>query len=317
MLIIGHRDITELKISPEKIYQWVCETIKNKDQTILPPKCCLRPDAHRFFTTMPSIITYENCMGVKIITRQPDNEVGPSLSSQILLYDLDSGKLLAIMDGSYITAMRTGAIAAHTVSIFARPDFSNIGLVGLGVTGTATMDMLATIFKDRELTVHLLRHKNQEASFIERYKRYQNIHFVCHNLVPEMFQKCEVIISCVTYIDKDFASTDVYQEGCLVVPVHSWGFMGCDTVFDKVFVDDIGHTKHFKNFNEFKSVCEVSEVVRGIKPGRENKKERILVYNVGVSIHDIYFAKQIFKIISATRNVELDAPLIKNWLINL
>lgn len=48
----------------------------------------------------------------------------------------------------------------------------------------------------------------------------------------------------------------------------------------------------FQNFKQFKSVCEVSEVVQGIKPGRESEKERILVYNVGLSIHDIAFAKK-------------------------
>lgn len=306
-----------MNIPLEKYYEWVCTTIANKDKTILPPKCCMRPDAHRFFTTMPSIIPYENCVGVKIITRQPNKESGPSLTSQIYLYDLESGEMLAIMDGSFITAMRTGAIATHTVHTFANPDFSNIGMVGLGVTGIATMDMLAVVFRDKKLTVHLLRHKGQEIPFMERYKKYGNITFQCHDSAPEMFRGCEVVISCVTFIDEDYASPDTYQAGCLVVPVHAWGFVGCDTTFDKVFVDDIGHTEHFQNFKQFKSVCEVSEVVQGIKPGRESEKERILVYNVGLSIHDIAFAKKIYDMLPPDVGGQLDAPTEKNWISKL
>lgn len=58
----------------------------------------------------------------------------------------------------------------------------------------------------------------------------------------------EVIISCVTFADKNFAGGNVYQSGCVVIPVHSRGFQNCDTCFDQVFADDIESIRNFKFF---------------------------------------------------------------------
>lgn len=51
----------------------------------------------------------------------------------------------------------------------------------------------------------------------------------------------------------------------------------------------------FKNCDQFKYIAEVRDVVGGNAVGRENDKERILVYNIGVSMHDINFATRIYK----------------------
>ena len=67
---------------------------------------------------------------------------------------------------------------------------------------------------------------------------------------------------------------------------------------DKVFADDTGHVDHFKNFDKFRYYAEVSDVVNGRSVGRENDKERILAYNIGVSIHDINYAAHIYQMIS-------------------
>lgn len=79
-----------------------------------------------------------------------------------------------------------------------------------------------------------------------------------------------------------------------MVPIHTLGFTNCDLFFDKVFADDYGHVRHFKNFNQFKKFGEVCDVVNGKIPGRENNKERILAYNIGISVHDVNFAQHIY-----------------------
>ena len=101
----------------------------------------------------------------------------------------------------------------------------------------------------------------------------------------------------------------------MVIPVHTLGFTNCDLFFDKVFADDYGHVKHFKYFDKFKSFAEVSDVVNGIKPGRENDEERILVYNIGIALHDIYYAGQIYgKMENSATEVEFLPPTERFWL---
>ena len=102
----------------------------------------------------------------------------------------------------------------------------------------------------------------------------------------------DVIISSVTYSKDCFCADEFFKKGCLVVPVHTRGFQNCDLFFDKVFADDYEHVKHFQYFNSFREFGEISEIIAGKKSGRDNDKQRILVYNIGIAIHDIYFAKK-------------------------
>lgn len=132
-----------------------------------------------------------------------------------------------------------------------------------------------------------------------------------------MVRGSDVIISCVTYAPNDFCSDDAFDEGVLVVPVHTLGFTNCDFFFDKVFADDTGHVCHFKNFDKFRSFAEVSDVVNGVKPGRENDKERILAYNIGISLHDINFAAHIYEMLKDRKDIseiEMKTPSDKYWI---
>jgi ornithine cyclodeaminase/alanine dehydrogenase len=75
-----------------------------------------------------------------------------------------------------------------------------------------------------------------------------------------------------------------------------------------VFADDTGHVDHFKNFSKFKYYAELSNVISGRAAGRENDKERILAYNIGVSIHDIYYAAHIYQMMKHSPEIFNDLP---------
>ncbi|MFN2490697.1 MAG: ornithine cyclodeaminase family protein [Actinomycetota bacterium] len=72
-------------------------------------------------------------LGVKVLARFPQNPPGANLGSLLLLFDDDNGFPLAIMDGVYVTAVRTGAGAALATEALARSSATSIGLVGTGV----------------------------------------------------------------------------------------------------------------------------------------------------------------------------------------
>lgn len=256
--------------------------------------------------------------GVKVVTRYPDRV--PSLESCILLMDATTGEFLALMDGTWITAMRTGAVAAHSVMLFAKKNFSVIGMMGLGNTSRAALLVLAEQIGDRKITVKLLKYKGQEKSFAERFSGYKNLKFVYADTAEEMVHGSDVVISGATYLLEDVCSDECFDKGVLVVPIHTLGFTNCDLFFDKVFADDLGHVHHFKNFNKFKQFAEVSDVVNGIKPGRESDSERIVAYNIGISIHDVAFASAIYEmmqqkgILDSLPDADLKIPSEKFWV---
>lgn len=261
---------------------------------------------------MPVYLFPDKRFGVKIVSRFPERK--PSLQSDILLYDSQSGELLAFMDGSWITAMRTGAVAALSISYLQKKNAKNYAFIGLGNTARATLLCLLEFVKG-PLQVSLLAHKDQADSFIDRFKDYPNISFTVYSDVQQMIADSDVIISSVTVAHELFAPDECFKPGVLVVPIHTRGFQNCDLFFDKVFADDVKHVCGFKYFNQFKKFDEFAHVLLGENPGRESEQERILVYNIGIALHDIYFASKIYDKLSADgQTLDLNMTTDKFWV---
>ena len=312
MKIITHDDILQLKISPEQCYQWTIKMIREKKLTILPPKISMKPHDGVFWNIMPSIIS-SRWGGVKIVNRYPENI--PSLNSKILLFDVQTGKFEALIDANWITAMRTGAVAAHSIMLFAKGNYSCIGMLGLGNTARTTLMTLSAVQPCKSFLVKLLKYKGQEALFAKYFAHISNIKFAFVDTFEEVIKDSDVVISAATYLPDDICQDEQFDEGVLVVPIHTLGFTNCDLFFDKVFADDYNHVCHFKNFDKFHSFAEVSDVVSQQARGRENDKERIIVYNIGISIHDINFAANIYQLIDEnTKNIDFHEPLEKFWV---
>lgn len=315
---ITFEDVQKLNIAPETCYQWVSEMIAAKKDAILPAKISMKPSEGVFCNVMPCIISHSamgHVGGVKIVTRYPERK--PSLDSKLLLFDADSGEFLALMDADWITAMRTGAVAAHSVMLFGKKNFSEIGMMGLGNTARATLLALAGLIPDREVKIRLLKYKGQEESFAQRFSKYSNFEFINVEDSNALVKGTDVVISAVTYLGRDICTDDCFDEGVLVVPIHTRGFSNCDLFFDKVYADDYAHVHHFKNFDKFKSFAEVCDVINGDAVGRENERERILVYNIGVSMHDINFAAHIYQMLKDRTDlpdINMKEPTEKFWI---
>lgn len=105
-----------------------------------------------------------------------------------------------------------------------------------------------------------------------------------------------------------------------MIPVHLRGFQNCDLFFDKVYGDDRGQVQGFQYFPQFRFFAETSEVLSGEKPGREHANERILSYNVGMSLHDVYAAMQIYRLLESAGNdcmsIDKLSPQNRYWLLN-
>lgn len=313
MKIITHQDILNLNITPGEAYDWSEFVIKNKNTAILPPKISIKPDTMEgvFCNVMPCY--FGDFGGVKMVTRYPDR--APSLDSQLMLLDTKTGVTKALIDANFITALRTGAVCVHSLLQFAVKDFSTIGMMGLGNVARATAIILFDKVKDRKLTVKLLKFNDEHQLFADRFNDCENVEFQFCDTAEEVVDGSDVVISAVTYAGQNLCEDKYFKPGVVVIPVHTLGFTNCDLFFDKVFADDYGHVKHFKYFDKFKSFAEVSDVVNGIKPGRENDEERILVYNIGIALHDIYYAGQIYgKMENSATEVEFLPPTERFWL---
>ncbi|MBT8904960.1 hypothetical protein ACXO19_07935 [Lactobacillus delbrueckii subsp. bulgaricus] len=137
---------------------------------------------------------------------------------------------------------------------------------------------------------------NQEKRFAKKFEWAKSVTFEFCDDYESVIKGSDVVVSAVTKITKNFASDEFFKEGVTIVPICTMGFQNCDLFFDKVFTDEIEQIRGFKYFDKFRSLANVTDVLNGIKAGRTNDDERILVYNYGIAIYDLYFAMQLSKV---------------------
>lgn len=289
---ITDEQIQSLQISPQECVEWAKMAFLAKKGSLLPHKSCMRPTADSFFTAMPCCIPSLGYAGVKVISRIPGNE--PSLKSTISLCDTKTGDLRALLDGRWITSMRTGATATLAAKLFAS-DFSSaiFGLVGMGDVARSLLKCLLSVC-DRSVDVWLLEYKGRATAFANEFKCFRNARFHVATTRRELIDSTTVLFSCVTVMNEQFLPPSCYPPGYTCIPVHTKGFQDCDSVFDRVFGDDLEHVRCFDHFSDFRFFAEIGEVLSGHMPGRLSSQERILSYNVGIALLDVWFASRIY-----------------------
>lgn len=294
-------------------FKWIDYALENKSHFIMPAKTRIGQDNGDYYACMPCLFKDDNLVCAKMIGRHllKEGEQRSVMMSDMLLYEGDTGVLKAVMDVEYITTLRTGAAAAHSAIMYAKKDFKTVGLLGLGNIMFACMEVLMSQIGDREVTFKLYKYNNHEQRFMERFSKYENIKFELCDTYEETIKDSDLIISAVTRATENFASDDCYKEGCTIIPIMTLGFQNCDLFFDKVYTDEIEQIRGFKYFNEFKSIANHTDVMHGDFVGRENDKERILVYNYGLAIHDLYFASK-FYANSLDKEVEIEYNYCKD-----
>lgn len=320
MKIISHQIIKSLNIRPKTCVEWIYESFAQKGESQLPAKISVHPADYDFFTSMPCLLNQKDdslhrYFGVKEVHRIEG--AVPSLGSDMMLYDANTGGLLALVDCDWITTMRTGAVAAVSARALRRDGADKYGFVGLGNTARATLLCVLEAEPDKHFYVQLLRYKNQAELFVERFKEYSNVTFEVVDSINCMARSVDVFISCVTSANGLLVEDEkMFQPGVTVIPVHMRGLQNCDITFDRVFGDDTNHVKGFKYFSQFNDYNEIGEVLSGRDPGRRSQEQRLIDYNYGLALHDVVFASKIYEMISemGITNIEIVKETNKFWV---
>jgi len=291
--IITDEQVVALGINPAQCVEWVVKSFKSKSAADMPPKISVHPFEDSFYTAMPCYHPEIGRVGVKVISRVPGSV--PSLKSKMMLFDAKTGYMLALVDTNWITAMRTGAVAALAAKTFVNNfDHASFGMVGLGVMGQATLECLLSICKETP-EIWLMRYKDHADKIQEKYS---DVKFRIAEDRQQLVDRTDLLFSCVTVMHDQFLPESAYPKGYTLVPVHVRGFQDCDLTFDKIFGDDTGHMCNWKNFKSYRQFAELSDVLLGNVAGRTSHEERIISYNYGLALHDLWYVSKIHDIIT-------------------
>jgi alanine dehydrogenase len=112
-------------------------------------------EGRSFFGIMPASLGEPRAVGTKLVTVFPSNhEKGlPSHLATIVLLDPDSGGLLGLLDGRYITEARTAAVSAVSADVLALPGAGTLAIIGSGVQARSHLEALASVRRLSEVRV--------------------------------------------------------------------------------------------------------------------------------------------------------------------
>lgn len=300
MRIIENHEIEALGISPATCVQWAEEALKIKYVSNMPPKTAIHmPGSLDFFMTMPCLLPPEyGRFGCKNASRFSVSH--PSVKSYMMLCDSNNGDFLALINCDWITSWRTGATAALAILTYRKSDAKVYSFMGLGCAGRAALECFLDSTATEYKIVRLLKYKDHAEKVIEQLAvKYPTAKFEISDSINQLVEDADVVVSAITQAPGLLVDDiNLFKQGVLLVPIHTRGFQNCDRVFDKIFGDDTGQISGFQYFKEFRSFNEFSRVLLGDVPGRENDNERIIAYNIGLGLHDVYYAAQIERLMS-------------------
>jgi ornithine cyclodeaminase len=149
MLILARDDVERL-LDLDRLIDAVADAMVevSAGTVSMPPRVAASVDKPEgLLVAMPSYLPGAGALATKLVTVFPANRRRglPSHQAVIAMFEPETGTPLAVMDGEFITAMRTAAGSALSARLLARPDASTLAIVGTGVQARSHGVMLPRV----------------------------------------------------------------------------------------------------------------------------------------------------------------------------
>ncbi len=154
------------------------------------------PDQSAVTLFMPAFVPSQQGLGLKIVSVFPNNrDAGkPTIHALVALVSAETGEPLAIMDGTFLTALRTGAVSGAATDLLARKDSRVLTCVGAGTQGVTQAWAVSSVRPIERIYVSDIN-ADSANSFAQRLGQF----------APELAERVEL----VTDIDRAISESDV------------------------------------------------------------------------------------------------------------
>ncbi|MGH8428627.1 MAG: ornithine cyclodeaminase family protein [Gammaproteobacteria bacterium] len=155
--VIGHREVVELLPMADCV-EVMAEMFRTlgRGEAMFPQRQVMRqPDRRGVLGLMPSWLGKPPALGAKVVSVFPGNTATRYESHQgaVLLFETGNGRLLAIIDASTITAIRTAAVSALATQLLARDDAGDLAIIGAGTQADQHLAAMQTVRRIRRVRV--------------------------------------------------------------------------------------------------------------------------------------------------------------------
>lgn len=316
MLLLSREDIKKVFTMRDAI-----QANKKAFQLLVDGKCnaplrtnIQAPKQEGCFLFMPAYVEEMDTASLKIVNVFPHNiEQGlPALPAQVMLIDGKTGVVQALMDGIYVTQLRTGAASGAAFDVLAKKECKIGALIGTGGQGEAQLEAMLEARRLEEVRICGL-HYDRTKVFVERMQK-EMAHYGA-KLIPvmsseEAIEDADLVIT-ATPAEKPVFDGEKIKKGATVSCIGSYQHHMQEmsptllTRASKIYFDsqeavlseagDILIPLEEGIITKEDFTGDLGNVLKGEVTGRTKEDEIIVFKSVGVAAQDLVAAREIYE----------------------
>jgi alanine dehydrogenase len=272
-------------------------------QAELPLRTALDVPRHNGVTLfMPGYLAADDRMALKIVSVFDDNPAQglPLIHALVVVVDAETGAPAAVMDGTYLTALRTGAASGAATDLLAREDARVAVIFGAGAQGRTQLEAVCAVRPIEEAWVYDIAPEQAE-TYAEEMSQRLSLPVRVAESPSEAVRRADVICTATTATSPVFDDDDV-RSGTHINAVGAYTpqmqeIPPATVLRAKVVIDE--HEASIAEagdliipmeqglMSEEHIYAELGEIVAGEKPGRETREEITFFKSVGVAVQDV------------------------------
>lgn len=300
MLVLGRAALESLQLTWPQIIDVLEDAFRQKAQGLVqnPPKPKVAPRKGAFANAMPAYLGGSDALGIKWVTGFETNHAHglPYIFGTVIVNDPDNGRPLALLDGGWVTEMRTPGVSGVTMR-HVPGTVRRLALIGYGVQGR------------RHLQVALVEHPEMEEIVV--HDHHPEAVQAIHEAAPDRQVRAAATPSeCVDGADLVITTVSVPLEpridcrntapDALLLPVDYGDAMGAVAARESAIfaVDDLGQYASVAGVNHFFDFPEPATDLASVVTGAASVPAggRRMMLNMGIAMDDIALASLVLRV---------------------
>jgi ornithine cyclodeaminase len=302
LLVLSEHEVERL-LDMESCVEAMTEVLTSlaRGELHQPLRSVIRPDVPELMGIMPAYRGGESpAWSLKEIVVVPGNPTRGLDAHQggVLLHDGETGKLVALLNASPITAIRTAAVSAVATRALARSDARRVAILGAGVQARAHVDAMRAVLDDPEIRIWTRTLESAE-------KLAADVGAIVAPSADAALFGAEVVCTTTS------AREPVLERRWLARGAHVNAVGACLPTIRELDTETVAHSSFFVDRRESALSeagdyllaaaegaigpdhirAELGEVLAGLHPGREHEDELTVFKSLGIAVEDLAAAE--------------------------
>lgn len=272
-------------------------------QAVVPLRSRLQTD-DGVMLLMPAFMRSSHELAVKLVSVYGDNPKRglPTVSALVLVFDTDTGRPLALMEGDALTALRTGAAGGLAAKLLARGDARRVTLFGAGVQGRSQLQAVMAVRPIDQVTLidPVVQTARDLSAEIATWPDAPQVHIGDDRRAA--VETADIVIAATT------SRTPLFDGACLRPGTHVTGVGSFTPDMQEIDALTISRATVVVDSREgclaeagdiikgnATIFAEIGEIVNGKAPGRQNDQQITFFKSVGMAAQDAAAAAAVLK----------------------